>query len=69
MAGIHITLSAAVPTQTDATHDGVIYLDQGWLQAAGIDRADPGGPRRGRVCYRTAKYPLPRYILRSDSPL
>jgi hypothetical protein len=36
MAGIHIALSAAVPTQTDATHDSVIYLDQGWSQA---DRA------------------------------
>ena len=36
MAGIHSALSAAVPTQTDATHDSVIYLDQGWSQA---DRA------------------------------
>ena len=36
MAGIHFALSAAVPTQTDATHNSVIYLDQGWSQA---DRA------------------------------
>ena len=36
MAGIHSALSAAVPTQTDATGDNVIYLDQGWSQA---DRA------------------------------
>ena len=33
MAGIHSALSAAVPTQTDVTHDSVIYLDQGWSQA------------------------------------
>ena len=36
MTGIHLALGAAVPTQTDATHDSVIYLDQGWSQA---DRA------------------------------
>ena len=27
--------------------------------ACGTDRANSGGPPRARVCYRTAKYPLP----------
>jgi hypothetical protein len=36
MAGFATGLSAAVPTQADATHDSVIYLDQGWSQT---DRA------------------------------